>query len=82
MKIRPIILIVAFSILSSNLYAREFHVSVKGNDQNNGTESRPFKTIMAAASKAMPGDITVLVLFLFSHNCRLGEMAYVTHTYK
>ncbi|MDH7463182.1 right-handed parallel beta-helix repeat-containing protein [Chitinophagaceae bacterium 26-R-25] len=35
----------------------EYHVSVNGNDANNGSLSRPFKTIMAAANLAMPGDV-------------------------
>jgi alpha-N-arabinofuranosidase len=35
----------------------EYHVSVNGNDVNDGSSSSPFKTIMAAANKAMPGDV-------------------------
>src|SRR6218665_620254 len=38
----------------------EHHVAVDGNDRNDGSFSKPFKTIMAAAKKALPGDtITV-----------------------
>ena len=41
-------------------YATEYHVSKTGLDDNPGTESKPFKTIMAAAKAAQPGDtITV-----------------------
>lgn len=36
---------------------REYHVSVNGNDTNQGTIDRPFKTITAAADMAMPGDV-------------------------
>ena len=36
---------------------KTFHVSVAGNDQNDGSASKPFKTIMAAANVAMPGDV-------------------------
>jgi len=40
--------------------AREYHVSVNGNDSGSGTVSAPFKTISAAARLAFPGDtITV-----------------------
>ncbi len=40
--------------------AREIHVSVSGNDKNNGSASRPLRTISAAAERAYPGDsITV-----------------------
>ena len=37
--------------------AREYHVSVKGNDGNTGVESAPFKTIGRAAQVAYPGDV-------------------------
>lgn len=40
--------------------AREHHVSAAGNDKHDGSISRPFKTISAAAARAWPGDtITV-----------------------
>jgi len=40
--------------------AREYHVSPKGADTNNGSSLRPFKTINAAVKIAYPGDtITV-----------------------
>ncbi|MDH7461737.1 right-handed parallel beta-helix repeat-containing protein [Chitinophagaceae bacterium 26-R-25] len=35
----------------------QYHVSVNGNDANDGSISKPFKTIMAGANKAMPGDV-------------------------
>jgi len=37
--------------------AKEFHVSVNGNDQDKGSRSKPFKTISAAARVAQPGDV-------------------------
>lgn len=36
---------------------REFHVAVHGNDAHDGTLSRPFRTISAAAVRAQPGDV-------------------------
>lgn len=36
---------------------REYHVAVNGNDSNDGSISKPFKRIMAAARVAMPGDV-------------------------
>ena len=40
--------------------ASEFHVSVNGDDKDNGSSSKPFKTISAAVQVAQPGDfITV-----------------------
>jgi hypothetical protein len=36
---------------------REYHVSMKGNDNNDGSLAHPFKTIMAAANVGMPGDV-------------------------
>ena len=37
--------------------ATEYHVSVKGSDQNEGSASKPFKTINFAAQLAKPGDV-------------------------
>ena len=54
--IAPILL----ALLVHAVSAREFHVSVKGNDNNDGSSSTPYKTISAASQVAQPGDtITV-----------------------
>lgn len=51
-------LLVAICLLFSMLAeAREYHVSVKGNDANSGSESAPFRTIGKAAEYAYPGDV-------------------------
>ncbi len=45
---------------TSTIFAREFHVSVKGSDTNDGSSLTPFKTIGKAVQQAFPGDtITV-----------------------
>jgi len=47
-------------LLSGATQAREYHVSVKGDDTNKGTAIAPFQTISKAAEVAQPGDfITV-----------------------
>src|ERR1035438_9874921 len=47
-------------LLGQAAYARELHASVNGNDSNDGSPSRPYRTISAAAALAQPGDaITV-----------------------
>jgi alpha-N-arabinofuranosidase len=47
-----------FVALTSHLAsAKELHVSVKGNDPDKGSRSKPFKTISAAARVAQPGDV-------------------------
>ena len=38
----------------------EFHVSVGGADEGDGTAGRPFRTISAAARVAMPGDVVTV----------------------
>ena len=45
--------------MAQHQYARhkEYHVSVSGNDKNDGSQANPFKTISAAAGVAMPGDV-------------------------
>ncbi len=53
-----LILITVFS--GSISQATQFHVSKKGNDNNNGSISKPFETISAAVKYAFAGDtITV-----------------------
>jgi len=37
--------------------AKEYHVSINGNDANDGSLAKPFRTISAASKVAMPGDI-------------------------
>ncbi len=44
-------------LLSGTIQAREYHVSVKGNDTNKGTAKAPFQTISRAAEVARPGDV-------------------------
>ena len=52
--------ILIFSLMTAlgvAVYAKEYHVSVKGNDSGTGAESAPFKTIGKAAQVAYPGDV-------------------------
>jgi len=44
-------------LLSGTIQAREYHVSVKGDDTNKGTAKAPFQTISKAAQAAQPGDV-------------------------
>jgi hypothetical protein len=44
-------------LLAHAAWARELHVSVKGNDGNDGSASRPYRTISAAALVAQAGDV-------------------------
>lgn len=52
-----LVLVMFNTALSS---AKEYHVSMKGSDTNNGSALKPFKTISKAVTYAFPGDtITV-----------------------
>src|ERR1035437_6167507 len=51
-----IMLVLMISIVSAKVY----HVSIKGNDKNDGTASKPFKTINFAAQLAQPGDVVTV----------------------
>ncbi|PVX44466.1 uncharacterized protein DUF1565 [Flavobacterium sp. 103] len=44
-------------LVTLSLSAKEIHVSVKGNNTNDGTASKPFRTINHAAQIAVAGDI-------------------------
>jgi len=52
-----IIFFVAGLFFTFSITAREIHVSVNGNDQNEGSSSKPLKTISGAARVAQPGDV-------------------------
>jgi len=49
--------ILVLSLLSSAALAAEIHVSVNGNNDNDGSINKPLKTISAAAGMAKPGDV-------------------------
>ncbi|SDS34613.1 alpha-N-arabinofuranosidase [Mucilaginibacter mallensis] len=57
MKLKLLILLVLTTLVVS---AKEYHVSVNGSDANNGSISKPFRTISAAAKMAMPGDVIIV----------------------
>jgi alpha-N-arabinofuranosidase len=50
-------LFVILVFIATVSFAKEYHVSIRGNDSNDGSVSKPFKTISAAANVAMPGDV-------------------------
>ena len=52
-KVIIVLLTVAVSVVS----AREYHVSVTGNDLYEGTAATPLRTIFSAARLAQPGDV-------------------------
>lgn len=45
------------TLTTCTLCAKEFHVSTMGRDESEGSISKPFKTISAAAQVARPGDV-------------------------
>ena len=47
-------------LLSGATQAREYNVSVKGDDTNKGTTKAPFQTISRAAEVARPGDVVTV----------------------
>ena len=60
MKLLQILFFVAIglsAIAQINYGSKEYHVSVTGEDTNDGSVTKPFKTISAAANMAMPGDV-------------------------
>ncbi|NEW85260.1 MAG: DUF1565 domain-containing protein, partial [Mariniphaga sp.] len=54
LKFRMLVLLI---LISSVAFAIEYHVSVSGNDKNDGSALTPFKTINFAAQLAVPGDV-------------------------
>lgn len=54
---RKQVLFALFLICCVAVQAKEYHVSVKGDDANDGTGKAPFRTIGKAAEYAFPGDV-------------------------
>jgi hypothetical protein len=50
-------LLILLVLTTSLAYAREYHVSVNGSDSNDGSASKPLRTINFAAQLAKPGDV-------------------------
>lgn len=48
---------ILLSIIHFSVAGKEYHVSVKGDNSNTGSEIAPFRTISQAASVAYPGDV-------------------------
>lgn len=48
---------ILFCLVALCACSHEYHVSMDGNDKDPGTLKKPFRTIMAAARAAQPGDI-------------------------
>jgi len=60
MKRLSFFLIIQFVFNCTLIHAKEYHVSVKGDDTNDGSVLKPFRTISEAVKFAFPGDtITV-----------------------
>ena len=57
MKILKFKLLIFLVLTSFILEAKEYHVSVSGNDKNDGSSSNPFRTINFSAQLAVAGDV-------------------------
>ena len=51
------VIIVLLTVAVPVVSAREYHVSVSGNDLHAGAAAKPLRTISAAARLAQPGDV-------------------------
>jgi len=57
MKSKTIKLLALSLLIATDVSAKEYHVSVQGDNRNDGSVSKPFRTISQAAQTAMPGDV-------------------------
>jgi hypothetical protein len=53
-------LLALLALLTFTVSAKEYHVSVTGNDTNDGSVVKPFRTINFAAQLAQPGDVVTV----------------------
>ena len=56
-QMRRLIVTILLTLLAYASPAKEIHVAVNGNDNNDGSSSKPYRTISAAAQIAQPGDV-------------------------
>ena len=56
-NIKSLAALLLLALLTPAASAREFHVSLNGDDNNDGSSSKPTRTISAAARVAQPGDV-------------------------
>jgi len=56
MKKRKLALLILSITIVNIISAKEYHVAKTGHDSNNGSFSKPFKTISKAVAYAFPGD--------------------------
>jgi len=49
-----------WALPTAGLAAREYHVSVTGDDGNLGSREQPLRSISAAAARAQPGDVVTV----------------------
>ena len=54
------IFLILFFILPLSIYATEYHVSITGNDANQGTSEKPLRSIQGAVNKLKAGDICMV----------------------
>ena len=57
---RAFITALTLTLAACSVYAKDYHVSKAGLDGNPGTQSKPFKTISAAAAVAQPEDVVTV----------------------
>lgn len=55
------ILLALLITITTNSYSKEYSVSHKGTDNQNGSKGTPFKTIFKATEVAMPGDTVTIM---------------------
>ena len=56
-KLSTLMLLAGLVLQPSGFAQKVYHVSIRGNDAYDGSKSRPFKTISAAARLAQPGEV-------------------------
>lgn len=49
--------LILLALTTSMAFSKEYHVAIDGNDMNEGSVSKPFRTISFASGLAQPGDI-------------------------
>ena len=61
------------------LFANEIHVSVNGNNANDGSKERPLRTIQAAVEMMTKGDVCIVHTGIYRENIKISKSGEATH---
>ena len=73
------LIVILITLLPSLLFANEIHVSVNGNNANDGSKERPLRTIQAAVDMMTTGDVCIVHAGIYRENIKINKSGEASH---